>query len=151
VPTVVDNTEMIIVSNEVRYTASIWDTAGKDEYKRIRQLSYPKTDLFIVLFSVVDQISLTKVKEKWYPELREYCPFVPILLVGTKSDLRRKGHLPQVSQQQVGDLVAELGLAGYVECSALEGTGLRKVLDVATRIMITQSNAMNKKSDCFIM
>jgi small GTP-binding protein len=58
VPTVVDNTEMIIVSNEVRYTASIWDTAGKDEYKRIRQLSYPKTDLFIVLFE------LTKVKEK---------------------------------------------------------------------------------------
>ena len=129
-----------------------WDTEG-----RIRTLSYPNTDVFVLMFSVVNQPSFVNVKERWVVELRQHRPKTPILLVGTKSDLRGKqGYEWQVSRQQVDDIVRELDLAGYVECSAKDGTGLRKVIDEALRIVteapITpETEKKKKKKDCSIM
>ena len=129
-----------------------WDTAG-----RIRTLSYPKTDLFVLMFSVVNQPSFVNVKERWFVELRLHRPKTPILLVGTKSDLRGKqGNEWQVSRQQVDDVVRELDLAGYVECSAKDGTGLRRVIDEALRIVTeapitAETEKQKKKKDCSIM
>lgn len=96
-----------------RYTVGLWDTGGGEDYDRLRPLSYPQTDLFIICFSVVDPISyenvLTKVCNgdsnftrylarlclvlfiiciQWGPELEHHSPSTPILVVGTKTDLR---------------------------------------------------------------
>ena len=133
---------------------SFWDTAGEEGYSRIRTLSYPKTDVLVVLFSVVDKPSFINVKARWFVEARKYCPQTPILLVGTKSDLRGKqGNGWEVSRQQVDELVSELNLAGYVECSAKDGTGLREVIDEAFRLSteIAIPEEKKKKKDCSIM
>ena len=45
-------------------------------------------DVFVICFSVVDPASFDNVGEKWQPELAHYCPNVPIVLVGTKVDMR---------------------------------------------------------------
>ena len=135
----------------------LWDTAGEEEYARIRTLSYPNTDVFVLMFSVVGQSSFVNVKERWVVELRQHRPKTPILLVGTKSDLRGKqGNEWEVSRQQVDDIVRELDLAGYVECSAQDGTGLRKVIDEAIRIaneapITPETEKKKKKKDCSIM
>lgn len=44
--------------------------------------------MFLVCFSVVSPTSFHNVREKWLPELRHHNPRVPIVLVGTQSDLR---------------------------------------------------------------
>ena len=44
--------------------------------------------MFLVCFSVTDQVSLDNVDSKWIPEVSHHCPGVPIILVGTKADLR---------------------------------------------------------------
>ena len=44
--------------------------------------------MFLVCFSVNSTDSLENVKTKWIPEVAHYCPGVPIILVGTKADLR---------------------------------------------------------------
>ena len=109
------------------------------------------------MFSVVNQPSFVNVKERWFVELRLHRPKTPILLVGTKSDLRGKqGNEWQVSRQQVDDVVRELDLAGYVECSAKDGTGLRRVIDEALRIVTeapitAETEKQKKKKDCSIM
>ena len=106
----------------------LWDTAGQDDYDRLRPLSYPQTvcsnyhiigivitmaflqDVFLICFSLVNPASLENVKAKWYPELRHHCPNVPIILVGTKLDLRedtetkeklREKRLAPITYQQV--------------------------------------------------
>ncbi|TWW78017.1 Rho-related GTP-binding protein [Takifugu flavidus] len=55
-----------------------------EDYDRLRPLSYPMTDVFLICFSVVNPASFQNVREEWVPELQEYAPSVPYLLIGTQ-------------------------------------------------------------------
>ena len=48
----------------------LWDTAGQEDYDRLRPLSYPQTDVFLVCFSIISRASLENIKTKWVPEIR---------------------------------------------------------------------------------
>ena len=47
----------------------LWDTAGQEDYDRLRPLSYPGTDIFLVLFSCISASSYENVLSRWIPEL----------------------------------------------------------------------------------
>ena len=82
-------TDVTLASNDGQTVkAQLWDTAGQEEYARLRTLSYPGTDVFLICFSLVHPTSLENVRDKWTPELSHYAPEVPRVLVGTKMDLR---------------------------------------------------------------
>ena len=66
----------------------LFSPLGQEDYDRLRPLSYPQTDVFLVCFSVVSPSSFENVKEKWVPEITHHCPKTPFLLVGTQIDLR---------------------------------------------------------------
>ena len=63
-------------------TLSLWDTAGQEEYDRLRPLSYPQTDVFLLCFSVVAPASFNNVTSKWHPEIKHHNSTAPIILVG---------------------------------------------------------------------
>ena len=52
---------------------NLWDTAGQEEYDRLRTLSYPQTNVFIICFSISSPASYENVKHKWHPEVRPCC------------------------------------------------------------------------------
>lgn len=52
-------------------------------------------DVFLVCFSVNCLASLQNVQDKWIPEVTHHCPDTPIILVGTKADLREQ---PETNQ-----------------------------------------------------
>ena len=67
----------------------IWDTSGDDTYRRLRAVSYPKTNCFLVCFSVVDRSSFNDACQKFREELNLTVPLeCPRILVGLKTDLR---------------------------------------------------------------
>jgi cell division control protein 42 len=111
---------------------------GQEDYDRLRPLSYPQTDVFLVCFSVTSPASFENVKEKWFPEVHHHCPGVPCLIVGTQIDLRDDpGVIEKLARQKQrpiqpdqGDRLArDLGAVKYVECSALTQKGLKNVFD----------------------
>jgi Ras-related C3 botulinum toxin substrate 1 len=69
----------------------LWDTAGQEDYDRLRPLSYPETDVFMLSFAIDNRISFENVRNKWYPELQHHAQGVPIVLVGTKLESCESG------------------------------------------------------------
>ncbi|KAF2295047.1 hypothetical protein GH714_031239 [Hevea brasiliensis] len=88
VPTVFDNFSANVVVDGSTINLGLWDTAGQEDYNRLRPLSYRGADVFILAFSLISKASYENISKKWIPELRHYAPTVPIVLVGTKLDLR---------------------------------------------------------------
>ena len=120
------------------YTLGLFDTAGQEDYDRLRPLSYPQTDVFLVCFSVTSPASFENVREKWFPEVHHHCPGVPCLIVGTQTDLRddagvrdklAKQKMQPVRKEDGERMAKELGAVKYVECSALTQFKLKDVFD----------------------
>ncbi|XP_071230748.1 cell division control protein 42 homolog isoform X2 [Salvelinus alpinus] len=128
VPTVFDNYAVTVMIGGEPYTLGLFDTAGQEDYDRLRPLSYPQTDVFLVCFSVVSPSSFENVKEKWVPEITHHCPKTPFLLVGTQIDLRddpstieklAKNKQKPITLETAEKLAKDLKAVKYVECSAL--------------------------------
>lgn len=43
---------------------ALWDTAGQEDYDRLRPLSYPESHVFLIVFSVDFPPSLVNVQDK---------------------------------------------------------------------------------------
>jgi small GTP-binding protein len=81
-----------------------------------------------VNFDVTSPVSLKNVEQKWIPEITRHCPQVPFVLVGTKIDLRKSKDTETCISTEEGIATAQrLKAKLYVECSALEGTGVTDV------------------------
>jgi len=152
VPTVFDNftTGVEVDGNHINF--ALWDTAGQEEYARLRALSYPETDVFLLCFSVVSPASFDNIKTKWFPEVDHHCPEAKKILVGTKIDLRNdKKILEEVqasgeklpTREQGENMAKEIGAKAYLECSAYTQEGLKRVFEEAIRAVISPGNASN--------
>ncbi len=116
---------------------ALWDTAGQEEYERLRPLSYAKANVILIGYAIDNPESLQNAKYKWFAEVSRYCPGVPIILVGLKKDLRLNNSSRYAQYRQGEEAAKEIGARKYVECSSLTGEGVDNVFEVATRISLT--------------
>ncbi len=155
IPTVFDNYSANVMVDSRPINIGLWDTAGQEDYDRLRPLSYPQTDVFLICFSINTATSFENIKNKWYPEIQHHAPGVPFILVGTKLDTRsdNKSNDGKFVSKAMGEaLKDELKAFKYLECSARTQEGLKQVFDEAIRcVLISQSNAAVKKRKCLIL
>lgn len=133
VPTVFDNYADTIIVDGTQYNMTLWDTAGQEDFERLRPLTYPNTDCFLLCYSVGNKASYGNVLSKWYPELKHHCPQTPIILIGTKSDLRDTGEIETLSYSDGKRLKRKIRAVKYMECSALNSEGLKEIFIEAVR------------------
>ena len=137
----------------------MFDTAGQEDYDRLRPLSYPQTDVFLVCFSVTSPASFENVREKWFPEVHHHCPGVPCLIVGTQTDLRddpsvreklAKQRMQPVRKEDGERMAKDLGAVKYVECSALTQYKLKDVFDEVSEIGLIRCLLENFKYPLYL-
>uniref|UniRef100_A0A2P2IFR3 Ras homolog family member Ga n=1 Tax=Hirondellea gigas TaxID=1518452 RepID=A0A2P2IFR3_9CRUS len=151
VPTVFDNYECQMMVDNRQYILQLWDTAGQEDFDRLRLLSYPRTHVFIICFQITSESSLDNVRKKWSPEISENCGNTPVLLVGLKSDLRGSPEFPDcISQQKGQDLACQINARKYMECSALTQQGLSSIFEEAVRIYY-EGHVSSSSSCCIIL
>ncbi|KAK9297176.1 hypothetical protein QLX08_009043 [Tetragonisca angustula] len=140
IPTAFDNYNVVVNVDGQPVNVQLCDTAGQDDFDPLRSLCYPETDVFLVCFSVVCPSSYHSVTSRWINEVRKYCPNAPVILVGTKSDLRSDVHLmlqlarygqTPITSTQGHQLAQNVGAISYVETSALTQHDLKEAFDQA--------------------
>lgn len=127
VPTVFENyvAHISTPTNKIIELA-LWDTAGQEEYDRLRPLSYPDVDVLLICFSLDNLTSLQNVKDNWFPEVSHFCPGIPIVLVGTKADLPTT-----IDPDLPIQLATEINAVGYIQCSAKTMFNIKAVFNFA--------------------
>jgi len=109
---------------------------------------------------VISQISYENVKNKWFPEINQHCPGVPIILAGCKGDLRndpetleslRAQNRRPVSTSEIDALIKYTGAVKYVESSALTQDGLADVFEGAIRAVLHGKPRKPNKRKCTIL
>jgi len=159
VPTVFENYVADVEVDGKRVELALWDTAGQEDYDRLRPLSYPDSHVILICFAVDSPDSLDNVQEKWISEVMHFCPGLPIILVGCKKDLRRDNktieELRKTNQRPVAPeegmaVMQKIGARHYLECSAKTGEGVREVFQYATRAALL-SRAPKRSKKCVIV
>jgi Ras-related C3 botulinum toxin substrate 1 len=146
VPTVFDNFSAAPVCEGHHINLQLWDTAGQDDYKKLRPLSYPQTNVFILCFSLVSPTSLTRLQDFGVREIQEHSVTTPYIVVGLQADLRdqvaanpeewkAKG-MVAVTRAQGQAMQRAIHARAYVECSAKMQVNLTEVFDAAIRVVL---------------
>nr|NP_001027789.1 Rac5 protein [Ciona intestinalis]CAD48479.1 Rac5 protein [Ciona intestinalis] len=161
IPTVFESYAANVVVDGNPVNIGLWDTAGQEDYDKLRPLSYPQSDVFVMCFSLVNPTSYENIAEKWYPEVHEHCPDIPIVLVGTKLDLREdpetlktlgERNLVPVTKTQGLQLAKKVGAKKYFECSALTRENLDELfLEAMRNALKGPDKIVKEKPNCQII
>lgn len=109
-------------------------------------------------FSIDSPDSLENIPEKWTPEVKHFCPNVPIILVGNKKDTRndpntqkelKKSKQEPVKSQEGQAMAEQIHAFAYLECSAKTKEGVREVFETATRAALQVKK--KKKGKCLLL
>ncbi|CAI0557688.1 unnamed protein product [Linum tenue] len=146
VPTVFDNFSANVVVDGSTVNLGLWDTAGQEDYNRLRPLSYRGADVFLLAFSLISKASYENVAKKWIPELRHYAPGVPIILVGTKLVFMLPSHLCRYSADLREDKQFLMDHPGAVPITTAQGEELRKLIGAPMYIECSSKTQQNVKA-----
>jgi GTPase SAR1 family protein len=131
------------------YSLSLHDTC---ESMNLRPLTYSGADVFLACFSLVQPDTLNNIQKFWIPEIKQYCPKVPYILVGLESETRKnlasnpeKG-LEAVPQSKVEEVQTAIKARAYVECDARGQINLQEVFNAAAGAAVGKQ----KKDGCAV-
>ncbi|KAM0449700.1 hypothetical protein ACHAPV_005886 [Trichoderma viride] len=169
-PTVFENYVHDIFVDNVHIELSLWDTAGQEEFDRLRSLSYDDTDLIVLCYSVDSKDSLENVESKWVGEIADNCPGVKLVLIALKCDLRQMGEdepeeadaaaaadsnaqrekPPTITYDEGLEVAKRIGASRYLECSAMKNRGVNEAFTEAARVALSVKKE-REDNKCTIM
>ncbi|XP_066911421.1 cdc42 homolog [Clytia hemisphaerica] len=126
---------------------------GKD-WERTSHLGYKGAAAVVLCFSIGSRSSFENIEEYWYPFMKKYASKAPIVLCGTKTDMRTdelaKHNQKPITNVEGKKLAQKIKAVGYFECSSVEGRGVKELFDAAaeaTHPDITKT----KSEECSVM
>ncbi|KAG8744374.1 GTP-binding protein Rho1 [Ceratobasidium sp. 414] len=161
-PIVFENYVADVEVDGKRVELALWDTAGQEDFDRLRPLTYSRANVILIGFAVDSPDSLDNVQEKWISEVMHFCQGLPVILVGCKKDLRRdpktiedwrKTSQRLATPEECMAVAQKIGARHYLECSAKSGEGVREVIQYATRAALLSSSRKesSKSSKCVVL
>lgn len=121
--------------NDKRYTISVFDTAGQQDYTGIRGFSYSASDVVVVCFSMAERESFRSVQEVWIPEIRTCHGYKkPVILVGTQKDCKSVNE--QVKTEEGQSLAKTVGAVHFLECTSSDLASVSKISEQIVTVAV---------------
>ncbi|KAH9967342.1 ras family-domain-containing protein [Russula dissimulans] len=160
-PTVFENYVHDLSVDDQAVEMSLWDTAGQEEFDRLRSLSYAETHVVMMCFSVDNPTSLENIETKWLDEIIEYCPGVKVSLKcdlrddpSTRDRLARYG-MQAVQYEEGLGIARRIRASRYLECSSKHNRGVKEVFYEVARVSLTTrargQSAVRGPGGCVVM
>lgn len=130
-PTIYDKESIEMILDGQRHTIQLHDTAGQEDYDRIRKQFYKRAHCFLLCYSIDNRISYENITAKWVPEITAE-QRVPIVLIATKLDLR-KDISTEVTTAEGEKLSRKINANSFVECSAKHDINVKLAVEEAVR------------------
>ncbi|KAM7517285.1 hypothetical protein LguiA_006868 [Lonicera macranthoides] len=137
VPTVFDNFSANVVVDGSTVNLGLWDTAGQEDYNRLRPLSYRGADVFILAFSLISKASNEDKVSRGYFTLAD-------LRDDEQFFVDHPGAVP-ITTVQGEDLKKNIGSPAYVECSSKTQQNVKAVFDAAIKVVLQPPKQQKKK------
>ncbi|ODV86363.1 hypothetical protein CANARDRAFT_27590 [[Candida] arabinofermentans NRRL YB-2248] len=141
-PTIFENHRAFLKdfkSNQI-LTIDLWDTAGQEDYERLRRLSYQDSNLIILTYNLNSSESLLNIPEAWAPEILTYCENTPIILIGLKADLPQH----KVNPLDALKIAKNIGAIAHIQCSAKEMFNVDVIFNTCANIVFNSYKKINK-------
>jgi len=130
------------------------------EHDRLRGLSYPHVNCFLVCYSVNNRESLQHIEERWLREIygnTQFAPdgtHAPIILCATKNDLHKthaqdKGVTKSITKKEADFYAEHIKAEGSVFTSAVTKEGLEAAYVLAVQTALKASAAYNANKGSF--
>ncbi|KAM7362593.1 ras-like GTP-binding protein RhoL isoform 1-T2 [Cochliomyia hominivorax] len=133
-------TSVIIYFDDKKYTLTLCETPCQEDRDNLNPLSFPNTNCILLCYSISDRDTFTNIESKWWPKIRQYDNEIPIVLVGTKLDLRIEITPKFVTTGEGDSLKAKIHAYSFVECSAWKNVNLQHVFEEAVRAIEKKRN-----------
>ena len=97
-----------------------------------------RTDVFILVFSLIDHESFNFVTQRCIPDINDYSPFTPKVLVGSFADVRNESNnkgwkQTHITTEMGEELAQKINATAYFECSNKDGKGVNEIFEEGVR------------------
>ncbi|XP_059844183.1 rho-related GTP-binding protein RhoF isoform X1 [Hypanus sabinus] len=164
-PSVFEKYVTDITIRNKKVTLTLYDTAGQEDYDRLRPLSYQDTNVILICYDVTNPTSFENVRIKWVPEVNHFCQEVPILLIGCKTDLRmdkerlrrlRAAQQEPITYNQGEETAHQIKAVMYLECSAKFRENIEDIFKEASIVALSalkkkKSKRKRKQKQCLLL
>lgn len=157
IPAIWDHHLTTIAIDSADYSIRLNDTHGGDNLAIIRDLSYSKTNVFLLCFACNRPESMASLETLWMPEILKHTPDACFIFVCTKTDLRNDSEASRTTQRnyhrdiigfEEGKRNASRFKAKYYEISSMEDAdSLSRLFTDATKLALQRS----KGDKCIIL
>ena len=153
--TILDVYSALVNVGDDSITLRIFDLSGLKNNASYRKEIVKNCDVAMLCYSMISSESLQSIENYWIHEIRDSLTMIPMVLVGTQSDIVA---LKSRDFEPIGfrakSTAAQLGISRCLECSALTQDGLKHVFDEAIGLALnitSDTETLNNKKKCFIM
>ncbi|KAJ5071373.1 rho-related protein racd-related [Anaeramoeba ignava] len=156
IPMTCEKIDVDVSNDKTEAILSLFDYSGKEHLNELDSNDL-NVDVFLIMFSTVDRDSFENIKTKWFQEIRKKDLQTPIVLIGTKIDLRNDPNYLQdheiepITKEEGTKLAKELGAIDYQEISSLSLENIDNLFRSSISSGLKRKIANSKKENCLIL
>jgi len=126
IPQIFDNYTVNAIVQGKMHLLNLSDTVGEVKAES-KEATYTKADVIIFTFNKSEADSYENLKTKLFPEVKNYCPKVPSILISVQEDEHSPEEKGFISYQKLVELARELNVVNYYETTIEDDEKIKKI------------------------